>query len=86
MIVEDEPELAELFRRDPAPPRARVDRPPRGRPAPQYIREHQPDLVLLDLMLPDRDGYSVCEEVKLDRKTNLTPIVMVTARATTRTA
>jgi anti-sigma regulatory factor (Ser/Thr protein kinase) len=32
-------------------------------------------------MLPDRDGYSVCEEVKLDRTTNLTPIVMVTARA-----
>jgi anti-sigma regulatory factor (Ser/Thr protein kinase) len=31
-------------------------------------------------MLPDKSGYAVCEELKLDRKTNLTPIVMVTAR------
>ena len=52
-----------------------------GAPAPAWVREHHPDLVLLDLMLPDRDGYSVCEELKLDRKTNLTPIVMVTARS-----
>jgi len=50
-----------------------------GRPAPAWVREHGPDVVLLDLMLPDRDGYAVCEEIKLDRRSNLTPIVMVTA-------
>jgi len=52
-----------------------------GAPAPAWVREHRPDVVLLDLMLPDRDGYSVCQEIKLDRDTNLTPIVMVTAVA-----
>ncbi|HEY7116468.1 MAG TPA: ATP-binding protein [Tepidisphaeraceae bacterium] len=81
LIVEDEPELAELFADilrmrglEPSVLHA-------GTPAPQFIRDHQPALVLLDLMLPDLDGYAVCEEVKLDRRTNLTPIVMVTARA-----
>lgn len=80
LVVEDETDLAELI--------AEILRLRgltavvlhEGAPAPAWVRENQPDLVLLDLMLPDRDGYSVCQELKLDRKTNLTPIVMVTAR------
>lgn len=81
LVVEDEPELGELFA-DILRLRG-IDATVLhyGRPAPEWIRQHRPDLILLDLMLPDRDGYSVCEEVKLDRTTNLTPIVMVTARA-----
>jgi CheY-like chemotaxis protein/anti-sigma regulatory factor (Ser/Thr protein kinase) len=81
LVVEDEPELGELFA-DILRMRG-IDATVLhlGRPAPEWIRRHRPDLILLDLMLPDRDGYSVCEEVKLDRTTNLTPIVMVTARA-----
>ena len=51
-----------------------------GSPAVGWVRHHQPDLVLLDLMLPDVDGYEICRELKLDRATNLVPIVMVTAR------
>jgi CheY-like chemotaxis protein/anti-sigma regulatory factor (Ser/Thr protein kinase) len=81
LIVEDEPELAELFGDILRLRGLESAVLHQGAPAPQYIRDHKPDLVMLDLMLPDRDGYSVCEEVKLDRKTNLTPIVMVTARA-----
>jgi DNA-binding response OmpR family regulator len=81
LIVEDEPELAELFGEILRMRGLQSTVLHQGTPAPQYIRDHKPDLVMLDLMLPDRDGYSVCEEVKLDRKTNLTPIVMVTARA-----
>jgi anti-sigma regulatory factor (Ser/Thr protein kinase) len=37
--------------------------------------------VLLDLMLPDHNGYQICQELKLDRETNLIPVIMVTARA-----
>ena len=81
LIVEDEPELAELFGDILRLRGMQSHVLHQGQPAPQYIRDHRPDLVMLDLMLPDRDGFSVCEEVKLDRKTNLTPIVMVTARA-----
>ncbi len=53
----------------------------RGGQAVPWAREHQPDLILLDLMLPDIDGYNICEQLKLDRNTNLIPIVMVTARS-----
>jgi DNA-binding response OmpR family regulator len=41
------------------------------------VREVSPDIVLLDLMLPDRDGFSVCREV---RRGSDVPVIMVTAR------
>jgi DNA-binding response OmpR family regulator len=49
-----------------------------GNAALQWARVHLPDLLLLDLMLPDLDGYSVCRQLKLDRATNQIAIVMVT--------
>jgi two-component system, OmpR family, response regulator len=45
----------------------------------EWVRRHKPDLVLLDLMLPDRDGFEICQELKLERDTNLIPLIMVTA-------
>lgn len=50
-----------------------------GQGAAQWVRRHKPALVLLDLMLPDVDGFEVCQELKLDRETNLIPLIMVTA-------
>jgi DNA-binding response OmpR family regulator len=43
------------------------------------VREHEPALILLDLMLPDLDGFAVCDRLKRDRATNLIPVIMVTA-------
>ncbi|HKI18720.1 MAG TPA: response regulator [Isosphaeraceae bacterium] len=43
------------------------------------VAEQQPDLILLDLMLPDINGFELCDRLKRARETNLIPIVMVTA-------
>jgi len=43
------------------------------------VAERKPDLILLDLMLPDIDGFELCDRVKRARGTNLIPIIMVTA-------
>jgi DNA-binding response OmpR family regulator len=52
-----------------------------GKPAVPWARQHHPELILLDLMLPDMDGLEICRQLKLDRATNLIPVVMVTALA-----
>lgn len=43
------------------------------------VKQHAPDLILLDLMLPGVDGFAICERLKRDRATNLIPIILVTA-------
>ena len=50
-----------------------------GEQALAAVAERRPDLILLDLMLPDIDGFELCDRLKRARETNLIPIVMVTA-------
>src|SRR5262245_54176804 len=45
----------------------------------QAVQEHDPAIILLDLMMPDVDGFAVCERLKVNRETNLIPVLMVTA-------
>ncbi|TRO82466.1 response regulator [Desulfuromonas acetexigens] len=77
MIIEDEPKLAELLadylRQSGFEVRLVAD----GMAAVPAIHEQKPDLVLLDLMLPGKDGMEICKEV---RRFSSVPIIMVTAR------
>ncbi|HMN96251.1 MAG TPA: response regulator transcription factor [Phycisphaerales bacterium] len=80
LIVEDEPEIAELIafhvRREGFAARHVAS----GRAALDRIRDDIPDLVILDLMLPDLDGLEVCRRLKQRAETRHVPIVMVTAK------
>jgi CheY-like chemotaxis protein/anti-sigma regulatory factor (Ser/Thr protein kinase) len=80
LVVEDEREtgelLAEVLRRHGFEPHVLTE----GKPAVPWVRLNRPELILLDLMLPDRDGYDICSDLKLERETNLIPLIMVTAR------
>lgn len=46
----------------------------------RFLRKERPDLVLLDLMLPDMDGLDVCRELRKDEKTAGIPVIMLTAK------
>ena len=50
-----------------------------GQSALEYIGNDPPDLILLDIMMPDMDGYEVCRRLKADDRFRLIPIVFVTA-------
>ncbi len=54
-----------------------------GHEALDLAREHHPDLVLLDVMLPDVSGMDVCRKIKADPDLSSTTVVMLTARAQT---
>ncbi len=51
-----------------------------GEQAVEYAQKHNPDLILLDIMLPKLDGWQVCRQI---RKTMETPIIMLTAKGET---
>ncbi|MGD2207174.1 MAG: response regulator, partial [Anaerolineae bacterium] len=51
-----------------------------GETALHILRRERPDLVVLDLMLPDRDGWDVTRIVRSDENLKATPIIMLTAR------
>jgi two-component system alkaline phosphatase synthesis response regulator PhoP len=43
------------------------------------VRTENPDLIVLDVMMPDKDGYEVCKELKADEKYRAIPILLLTA-------
>ena len=79
LIIEDEPDLVRGLRDALEFEGFEVVSAGLGREGVRLARERGPDLVLLDLMLPDMNGFSVCEEI---RATNSTiPVIMLTARS-----
>ena len=52
-----------------------------GREGVRLARERSPDCVILDLMLPDSNGYTVCEEIRSSPAGGYVPIIMLTARS-----
>jgi DNA-binding response OmpR family regulator len=46
----------------------------------RVAQQEKPDLIILDLMLPKRDGYSICRLLKFDQRYRHIPILMLTAR------
>ena len=78
LVVDDEPSFTEALsvglRREGFEVRTAAD----GRAALDEISESEPDLILLDVMLPGMSGLDVCREI---RKTTRVPLIMVTARA-----
>lgn len=80
LIVEDEPEANTLLAMLVQLRGYETDSAYAGKEALAKIDREPPDLVFLDLMLPDLNGYDVCSTLKRHRSTALLPIVIVTAR------
>lgn len=77
LIVEDEPKLAEVLKEYLQQSGFKVDWLANGSEAVGWVREQQPDLIILDLMLPGKDGLQIFREV---RQFTDTPIIMATAK------
>ena len=81
LVVEDETEIGELIEFHLGREGLPTHRVENGRLALESIREVRPDLVILDLMLPDIGGLDICRRLKSDPDTAGIPVVMVTAKA-----
>jgi DNA-binding response OmpR family regulator len=77
LVVDDEPAVSDLLAYNLRKSHFEVVVAADGREALRLVEETSPDLILLDLMIPEVDGLDVCREL---RKTNDVPIIMITAR------
>ena len=77
LIIEDDPNIAELIRLYLEKDNFDVTIASDGRTGVNAFHSIHPDLILLDIMLPEMDGFEVCREI---RKTDKTPIIMLTAK------
>ena len=80
VLIEDEPDLREIVEYNLAQAGHRVLAAASAEAGLRLVRETLPDLVLLDLMLPDRPGTTVCTALKREPRTQDIPIIIVTAR------
>ena len=80
VVVEDENDITELVKYNLEREGFEVKTANNGNLALEIIRQEDPNLVLMDLMLPGMDGLEVCRRVKSDPLTSRIPIIMVTAK------
>ena len=79
LVVDDEVKNVKLLEALLLPRGYRVDKAFNGEEALRLAAQTPPDLVLLDVMMPIRDGFEVCRRLKDDAETCLIPVVIMTA-------
>ncbi len=80
LVVDDEQSILDLLRRRLEALGCEVTVLSGGSAVVATVREKPPDLILLDVMMPDIDGFTVCQTLKQDPQTRDIPVVLMTAR------
>ena len=81
LVVDDDPDLVDSVSRKLESNNFRTSKAYDGVEAWAKIREEKPDLVLLDVMMPEKDGYQLCEELKKDPLFKDITVVLLTGVA-----
>lgn len=80
LIVDDEEHIRELIKYNLEKEDYKIFCAENGIEALEIAKEKKPTLILLDVMLPQMDGYDVCKEIRKDNSISSTPIIMITAK------
>jgi len=81
VYIEDEPEMIDLVRLILGRRGFVVSGANGGRQGLELVRSELPDMILLDLMMPDMDGWDVYHQLKSDEQTRDIPVIVITAKA-----
>jgi CheY-like chemotaxis protein len=79
LVVDDDPDLVETVAMMLESKGCEVGRAYDGVEGEESIKEKRPDLVILDVMMPRKDGYVLCAQLKANEKTRDIPVVLLTA-------
>jgi DNA-binding response OmpR family regulator len=81
IYFEDENDMVELVRIILGREGYHVEGVSEGRAGLKLVKENLPDIILLDLMMPDMDGWEIYRQLKNDDKTTNIPVIVITAKA-----
>jgi len=79
LVVDDDPDLVEAVSMKLASDNYRVSKAYDGVQAWEKIKQEKPHLIILDVMMPNKDGYAVCSEIKKDSMYKDITVVLLTA-------
>ena len=79
LVVDDEDDIRRLLKRVLVDRGHRVIEADRGTQALKLVKEHIPDLIILDAMLPELHGFEICRRIKGSQKYGQIPIIMISA-------
>ena len=79
LVVDDDPDLVETVAMMLESKGCEVGKAYDGVEGEEAIKERRPDLVILDVMMPRKDGYQLCAELKANEETKDIPVVLLTA-------
>lgn len=84
LLIEDEPNIIEAISFVLARDGWAVKAHSNGQDAMQVVRRQRPDLIILDVMLPGRNGYEILQDIRADPVLSEMPVLMLTARGQTK--
>jgi DNA-binding response OmpR family regulator len=79
LVVDDDPDLVETVAMMLESKGCEVGKAYDGIEGEESIKERRPDLIILDIMMPRKDGYVLCAELKANEDTRDIPIILLTA-------
>ncbi|HVW20683.1 MAG TPA: hybrid sensor histidine kinase/response regulator [Opitutaceae bacterium] len=82
LVIDDQPINVQLLKRKLEREGLRVAAAYNGREGLDAIKQDKPDLILLDVMMPDMDGIEVCQRLQASEETRSIPVIFITARTT----
>jgi phosphate regulon transcriptional regulator PhoB len=80
VLIEDERDIVELVRYNFRKEGFEVESFTRGKEGLAALRRHPPDLVLLDVLLPDLDGFEICRRLRAEERLKAIPVIFLTAK------
>src|SRR5882757_6650437 len=80
LVVDDQPINVQLLKRKLEREGIQVVAAYNGLEALELVKQEHPDLILLDVMMPDMDGIEVCQRLQRDEETKTIPVIFITAR------
>jgi CheY-like chemotaxis protein len=79
LVVDDDPDLVDMVSKKLEANNYRIAKAYDGNQAWEKIRQEKPDMVILDVMMPNKDGYETCDEIKKDPNFKDIAVVLLTA-------